>query len=263
MVDARLPLFSVVTVCLNPGKNLGRTVDSVLAQSFGHFEYLIKDGLSQDGTSSFNCSDSRVQFVSQPDNGIYDAMNQALRLCQGQYVNFLNAGDTFHVSNALSTVADCLKDRDSPDLIYVDRYNEKLDVVTHYPPSLSPWYLFRKPVCHQAVFVKRDILLGVGGFDTRFHILADYDVLMKLVLTRGASYTHCPIVAVKYQDDGISSDPRNRSQKLNELQRLRSTHFTGVQQFVYGLLWRSTLPGMRIRLVQQDRIQWLRRLLAH
>lgn len=264
MIDMRLPLFSIITVSLNPGEDLGKTVESVLSQEFDCFEYVIKDGLSQDGTRTFTCSDPRVKFVSQPDNGIYDAMDQALGLCRGQYVNFLNAGDTFRVLNALSAVADCLlEEQDFPDLVYVDMFNEKLDVIMHYPPSLGPWYLFRRPVCHQAVFVKRDVLLSVGGFDTSFRILADYDVLMKLVLARKASHAHCPIVAVNYKDDGMSSDPRNRLQKLNEVQRLRESYFTGMQRVFYGILWRSTLPGVRIRLVHQGRIRWLRRLLYH
>lgn len=260
MMDTQQPLFSIVTVCLNPGPDLPKTVESVISQDFDAFEYLIKDGLSQDGTEGFECSDPRVHFVSRPDGGIYGAMNQALGLCKGQYVNFLNAGDTFRVCNALSEVARALEAEDYPDMVYTDRYNERLDVVTRYPASLTPWYLFRRPVCHQTLFVKRSILLDIGGFDTSFRILADYDVLMKLVLERKVSYVHCPIVAVSYKDNGISSASRNRLRKLDELRRLRKAHFTGRQRLLYSLLWRSTLPGVRIRLVQQDRVRWLREL---
>jgi glycosyltransferase involved in cell wall biosynthesis len=261
-MGTQLPLFSIVTVCLNPGQDLAKTVGSILAQDYRPFESVIKDGLSQDGTQDFACSDPRVTFVSQADGGIYDAMNQALDLCRGRYVNFLNAGDTFRVRHALSRVADLLEEHAYPDMVYVDRYNEKLDAVTHYPPSLSPWYLFRRPVCHQALFVKRSLLLCVGGFDTTFRIFADYDVLMKLVLAKKASHVHCPLVAVSYKDDGVSSAPRNRRQKLNELQRLREAHFTRTQRLLYGIIWRGTLPGIRIRLVHQDRIRCLRRVLC-
>jgi len=261
-MDSQLPFFSIVTVCLNPGKDLPKTVESILAQDYRHFESVIKDGLSQDGTKDFDCSDPRVTFVSRPDGSIYDAMNQALDLCSGHYVNFLNTGDTFRVRNVLSEVADLLEEHAYPDMVYVDRYNEKLDAVTHYPPSLSPWYLFRKPVCHQALFVKRSILLSMGGFDTTFRIFADYDVLLKLLLAKKASYIHCPVVGVNYKDDGVSSEPRNRRQKLNELRRLRKAYFTRTQRVLYGIIWRSTLPGIRIQLVYQDRIRWLRKLLC-
>lgn len=262
MMNTRQPLFSIVTVCLNPGKDLPRTVESVLSQDFADFEYIIKDGVSQDGTEGFECSDPRVTFVSQPDGGIYDAMNQALALCRGRYINFMNTGDTLRISDALSAVARLLKTTAYPDIAYVDRYNEKLDIVTHYPASLTPWYLFRRPVCHQALFVKRSLLLRLGGFDTRYRILADYDVLIKLALVEKASHVHCPLVAVTYKDDGVSSDPRNRRQKLDEVKRLRRAHFSLLQRCIYGALWQATLPAVRIRLIQQRQIPWLRRALA-
>lgn len=261
MIDMQPPLFSIVTVCLNPGKDLDRTVESVLSQDFDCFEYVIKDGLSQDGTRIFDCSDARVRFVSQPDRGIYDAMNQALGLCRGQYVNFLNAGDTFRVRNALSAVADCLEAQDFPDLVYVNRYNEMLEEISHYPPSLSPWFLFRKPVCHQAEFVKRSALLSIGGFDTGIPVMADYDALLKLVLNKKVRHGVCPIVAVNYQDDGNSSNPKNHLQKMREHQQFRRTYFTWMQRILFGIAYHGTLPGIRMRLMQQGWFRWLRRLL--
>lgn len=254
-------LFSIVTVCLNPGKDLSRTVKSVLSQDYGNFEYIIKDGLSEDGTTEFSCSDPRVSFVSQADEGIYDAMNQALELCSGKYVNFLNAGDTFRVNDTLSEAANLLEEEEYPPIVYVDRYNEKLDAVTHYPSTLSPWYLFRRPVCHQALFVRRRLLSRVGGFDTSFRILADYDVLLNLVLEKQVRYAHCPIIGVSYQDDGMSSNPENREQKMSEVQRLRKRYFPWIQRMVYSIIWRGTLPGVRIRLVRQEQFPWLRKML--
>lgn len=257
----QLPLFSIVTVCLNPGEDLLKTVRSVLSQEYDGFEYIIKDGLSDDETRHFDCSDCRLNFVSQPDEGIYDAMNQALKLCKGRYVLFLNAGDALYLPSALSEVADLLRREEYPDFAYVDRYNEKMDVVTRYPFPLSAWFLFRRPVCHQALFVKRDTLLLLGGFDTDLQLLADYDVLMNLVLEKKARYAHCPIVGVSYKDDGVSSDLGNRRQKMSELRQLRETYYTPLQRMIYGLAWRATLPELRVRLLHQIHFSWLRRIL--
>jgi glycosyltransferase involved in cell wall biosynthesis len=253
------PLFSIVTVCLNPGEALTRTVNSVLTQDFDNFEYVIKDGLSHDGTSYLVHSDSRVKLVSQQDSGIYDAMNQALSICSGQYVNFLNAGDSFRINHALYSVAGCLKSKKYPDLIYTDRNNEKLKAISNYPPSLTSWFLFRKPVCHQAVFVKRDILVRIGGFDTSYQLFADYDALVKLVLMNKIRNIHCPVVAVNYEDGGISY--HNPLVRKHEHQRIRKTYFSRLQRFIFGLAYGSTLPGIRIPLVYQERIPWLRKFL--
>jgi hypothetical protein len=81
-------------------------------------------------------------------------------------------------------------------------------------------------------------------------------------LANKASHLHCPIVGVAYQDDGVSSDRRNHLRKQNELRRLRKAHFTRTQRLLYGIIWRGTLPGIRIRLVHQDRIRCLRRVLC-
>ena len=261
-MDSQLPFFSIVTVCLNPGEDLPRTVTSVLFQDFHHYEYIIKDGLSQDGTERSHYADPRVSFISQADTGIFDAMNQALELCNGRYVNFLNAGDSFANQHVLSEVARFLIENQYPDIAYVDRYNERFDAVTQYPTELGPWYLFRKPVCHQALFVSRSFLLRLGGFDTTFPILADYDLLLNLLLAENASHIHCPMVGVNYQDGGNSSAPRNQRLKHDEVRRLRETYFSRRQRFFYGIIWRSTLPGLRVQLVHQQRLPWLRKALV-
>lgn len=257
------PFFSIVTVCLNPGSELIKTADSVLSQDFKDYEYVIKDGGSDDGTERYMSGDSHVRFVSSPDEGIYHAMNQALAMCGGKYVNFMNAGDTFAVNNALRNVAECCIRNSWPDFLYVDRYNERFKAITYYPSKLSLWYLFRKPVCHQTLFVRRNLLEQLGGFDTNFRILADYDVLLKLALEEKGRHSHCPIVGVNYKDDGVSSNPGNRHGKLTELYRLRKSHFTLKQRLFFGLLWRCTLPAIRIRMARQDKIRLLRKLFVH
>jgi glycosyltransferase involved in cell wall biosynthesis len=260
-MNSRLPLFSIVTVCLNPGQELPKTVASVLSQDFPDFEYVIKDGVSQDGTEHNSYADPRVTFISQADTGIYDAMNQALALCSGRYVNFLNAGDSFANPHVLGEVARVLDENQYPDVAYVDRYNEKFEAVTHYPSALSPWFLFRKPICHQALFVSHRTLSKMGGFDTTFRIFADYDLLLKSLLVEKAYHVHCPLVGVNYQDGGVSSAPKNRRLKQEELRRLRGTYFNRRQRFFYGIVSSSTLPGLRVRLMHQQRVPWLSRVI--
>ena len=88
--------FSIVVVCLNPGEKLAATINSILAQQYGNYEIIIKDGGSKDGSIEKLPADSRIRLFSEKDSGIYDAMNQALSRINGQYVLFLNCGDLFY-----------------------------------------------------------------------------------------------------------------------------------------------------------------------
>ena len=102
--------FSIITVVYNDLDNLKKTCRSVSRQTFDDYEHLIIDGGSDDGTldflKSFSASDSHVRFISEKDNGIYDAMNKAIAMAEGDYILFLNAGDRFHERDTLSKIAD-------------------------------------------------------------------------------------------------------------------------------------------------------------
>ncbi|MGL5637387.1 MAG: glycosyltransferase, partial [Bacteroidales bacterium] len=98
------PLFSIITVTYNAGNLLIPTMDSISAQTYKDYEYIIVDGCSKDHTLSLIESRKReiTTFLSEPDKGIYDAMNKALRLATGEYILFMNAGDTLHSADTLS-----------------------------------------------------------------------------------------------------------------------------------------------------------------
>ena len=93
--------FSIIVVCLNAGQELLRTVDSILGQTYPHFEIIVKDGMSSDGFVEKLPGDERIRVVRQKDKGIYDAMNQAIPLVSGDYVLFLNCGDYFYNEKVL------------------------------------------------------------------------------------------------------------------------------------------------------------------
>jgi glycosyltransferase involved in cell wall biosynthesis len=257
------PLFSIVTVCLNPGDDLAPTVDSVLNQAFDDYELLIKDGGSEDGTQTIQWDDPRIRVESSTDGGIYSAMNRALELCDGNYVLFLNAGDTFASSDVLSQVAEFCASSDAPDIVYGDVYNKRFKTIMRYPDRLTPGFLYRKTLCHQVTFVRRSCIVSIGGFsDMRYRILADYDLLCRLVLQCGASSKHVPCVAVCYKDGGLSASSKMAHLKRRETNMIRTTYFSLVQRIVRGALWHATLPSVRIWLIQNCRHPLFRRSYA-
>ena len=239
-------LFSVVTVCLNPGNDLEKTVYSVLRQDFQDFHYVIKDGGSSDGTQFFTHLDPRILFRSKKDDGIYPAMNEAIDLCRGKYILFLNAGDTFYSDGVLSDLSSYCSKTNSPMVVYLNVFNEKLGISKLYPNRLSRRLLFRRPICHQSTYVRRDCFNKFGKFDTSYRILADYDFLCRLIIQNGADHLHCPIIGTSYQDDGFSSHLGNRFLKKAEMDQIRRKYFSGFERLFLGFLFALTFPDLRI-----------------
>ena len=120
------PTFSIVTVCYNAEAELEDTIQSVIAQTYRHVEYIIVDGASKDGTLAIieRYKGRIARVVSEPDKGLYDAMNKGLRLATGDYVCFLNAGDCFHEDSTLQRMADTLTKAELPDVLDTAVYDE-------------------------------------------------------------------------------------------------------------------------------------------
>ena len=127
--------FSLIVVALNAGEKLKETVDSVLSQSFGEYEIVVKDGGSKDGSVEALPSDERICIYVEKDTGIYDAMNQAVAKAQGEYILFLNCGDSFYNERVLERAAECIDKHQSerPLVVYGDTYGAKNDVMIVAP----------------------------------------------------------------------------------------------------------------------------------
>ncbi|PRY74213.1 glycosyltransferase family 2 protein [Marivita geojedonensis] len=172
------PWVSVVTVCRNARELLPETIESVIAQDFDDFEYIVVDGASDDGSLEVidNYREFIDQFVSEPDKGVYDAMNKAAAQALGKYIIFINAGDVFATDNVLS-----LARRISPDeadFLYGISYwinDGKLsDWKTR--PLNEMWK--RNAFSHQSLF-SRTNLLKRRPFDTSLKIVADYKFIFE------------------------------------------------------------------------------------
>lgn len=173
--------FTIITVCYNAENDIRRTIDSVLTQTYTEFQYIIKDGLSTDSTlkiiQEMTAQDDRVWVESSEDGGIYDAMNQAVRRAEGDFVFFLNAGDTFYDCEVLSKVGRAI-DQDSVDILYGDILFEKKEgnwIKKYRNIYRYKWiYLLGDCICHQAMFAKKT-LFEEKVFDTKYRICADRD----------------------------------------------------------------------------------------
>lgn len=224
--------ITVVTVCYNAEEDIRETIVSVLAQSSNNYEYIIKDGNSKDKTvelaeaykSVFSEKNIHYSIISEPDDGIYSAMNLAAKKAQGDYVIYMNAGDRFCGEDVLEKIYDKMENHHD-DIIYGDsyEYTERGELKLKRCMYLKQ-ILRVMPFCHQAVFVRRSLLLE-EPFDLSYKIGADYNSFLRFYLAKRRFY-YCRFPICVYDTNGISAirvvDTKQeiwRSQKENNVIR--------------------------------------------
>lgn len=237
------PLFSIVTVTLNCAEDAARTAANVLTQSFGDYQYVVKDGGSTDGTPE-RVRALGVTVHETPDTSVYQAMNQALRLCTGRYICFMNAGDLFPSPETLAQVAETIRKADDPDFAYgdVQSYTDHPLLLAgqepsgvreiQYPERINRFYLFRRMICHQAWFVRRTLYLERGGLDEHYKLLADYAFLMGMFSGKRVRYVHIPAVTAIFQGGGLSE--RQTSVAAAERTVIQRRAFSRMERLLYG-----------------------------
>ena len=220
-------LFSIITVTYNAGKVLNATLKSVNEQSFRDFEYLIIDGASTDDTLSL-VEQARIPAAtvwSEPDKGLYDAMNKAIDRAKGQYLIFLNAGDAFATAETLALIA--MKAQDKPDVIYgqtqlVDATGNVVGMRHLTAPEHLSWQSFKDGmlVCHQAFIARRELC---PHYDLNYRFSADYDWCIK-VLRKSDSCAYVgdePIIS--YLSEGLTTE--NYKKSLRERYRIMCHYY--------------------------------------
>jgi len=245
-------LITIITVCKNPGKSIQKTVESVLTQSFANIEYIVIDGASTDGTAawlkSFNSPDPSInserpslskrgrlmesfKFISEPDTGIYNAMNKGINLATGKYLLFLNAGDYLVNNDIILEVVKNIDDNVQNCGIYFgniisedpetgNRYNSTNRLININSVKLFFWC-----IPHAASFIKRDLIKHVGGYEEHFKIAGDYDFFLKAYHIEKAVILHIPVTVSVFGTDGISSKNSRllRSEDLQIIKRYYGT----------------------------------------
>jgi len=257
------PLFSIITVTFNPGEGLARTVDSLSAQRCRDFEQIIKDAGSTDGSVqqlARQAKDYTPIVICQPDNGIFDAMNQALDHASGKYVLFLNAGDLLFDGGVLEQVAKVVTQEVDLGLVYGDYFSGPLQLVVKSPKRLSGFFLYRTTLCHQSCFAAREQIEKLGRFDTTYPVVADYDLLLRMVLGASVPYQYLPKTLCWYLGGGSSTQPVNAWRGGREAQTFRRRYFRPMERLLYGCLRAASLPYLRIELMRSRRLATLQKM---
>ncbi|NDV55378.1 glycosyltransferase [Parabacteroides sp. 52] len=213
------PVFSIITVTYNASQWLERTILSILSQSYPHIEYIVIDGNSTDGTVELikQYASGISYWQSEPDKGLYDAMNKGLLRATGDYVWFINAGDTLYTADTLQEIVTSLKKKVSlPDVMYgdtmiVDAQGAPIGLRRLRPPKRLTWKSFRKGmlVNHQSFIAKKEI---APLYNTTYRLVADYDWCIQC-LQRAQSVHNTFRVLSNFLEAGMSSVERKASLK--------------------------------------------------
>lgn len=222
------PKFSVITVCYNAEATLEDTIQSVISQTYHHVEYIIVDGASKDRTMDIvnRYRDRIAVVVSEPDKGLYDAMNKGIRLATGDYLCFLNAGDSFHEDDTLQQMVHSIHTLQLPDVLYgetelVDHEGHFLRMRRLQAPEHLTWKSFRQGmlVCHQAFFARRDLVMP---YDLRYRFSADFDWCIK-IMKKSKVLHNTHLTLIDYLAEGMTT--RNHQASLKERFLIMARHY--------------------------------------
>jgi glycosyltransferase involved in cell wall biosynthesis len=242
-----LPKLSVITIVYNNVQDIERTMLSVLNQTYKNIEYIVIDGGSTDGTKELiaKYQSQLTKYLSEPDKGIYDAMNKGLALASGDYVLFMNSGDEIY---APITVAEVFDSSDSADIYYgetemFDAQWRSLGQRRHCAPEVFNWRSFRygMSISHQAIYVRRSI---VEPFDLRYKYSADIDWIIKAA-KRASSIVNTHMYVAKYLVGGISKKKHLAS--LKERFRIFTKYYGLIPNVINHIFIAANLLGYYVR----------------
>lgn len=229
--------LSVITVNYNDRTGLTRTIRSVVEQSFENFEYIIVDGGSSDGSVEIikHFEEKISYWVTEPDTGIYNAMNKAIEVARGEYCIFMNSGDSFYDSEVLQKV---FSEFPTEDIICGDTYT--INDTKSAPKEITLEYLFSHSICHQSAFIKTS-LMKKYKYDEKYKIVADRKFFLQTLILENCTYRPINVKIVNYDLSGYSS--KNPHLSRMEYDQVLEELFPARIRIDYGRRERGVLYG--------------------
>jgi len=219
--------LSIITINFNNHLGLSQTINSVKEQSFQDYEWIVIDGSSTDGSKELieQYSNHFSFWCSEPDKGIYHAMNKGIDHATGEWLLFLNSGDCLY---SLDTLEKVFEQNFSEDVIYGDRViiqNDK-EIINRYPDTLGLDFFYHYFLCHQATFYRRELFESCR-YDESYAIAGDWAFFIDLMF-KGKTFKHIDIPIVLYDNNGISSQYSEK--QIAEINRVRNEKFPVIFQ---------------------------------
>ena len=261
--------FSIIITALNPGDRLLPTLNSVLEQTFGDYEVIIKDGGSGDGSlcrmpdgswavtgaDGGALREERIRILRREDKGIYDGMNQALPLIRGSYVLFLNCGDRLYDRFVLERTAAGIREKpEGPWRIYYgDQFNQLTGSQVHSAPGLDDFALYRNVPCHQVCFYDAG-LFRERGYDTDYKVRADYEHFLWSLYEKKAEAVYLPVTVAVYEGGGFSETRENRRRSALEHRVITRFYMGRRKSACFRFIMLVTLAPLRTWMAENPRL---------
>ena len=219
-------VVSIITINYNNLEGLKKTMKSVLEQTYGNIEYIVIDGGSTDGSKEYieEHSESLAYWVSEPDKGIYNAMNKGIDKASGNYLLFLNSGDWLVDNGAIGEIE---PERFQKDVIScnIQVIGGERDFIKCPPPEISFSYLFRDTLPHQSTFIKKSLFKKLGYYDENLTIVADWKFFILALCKFNATYGYIQKVISTFNLEGLSSQKENQINFKKERQIVLKKEF--------------------------------------
>lgn len=227
-----IPKISVVTVVWNDAVGIERTIQSVINQTYENIEFIVIDGGSTDGTVDvIKKYEEQIDYwISEKDEGIYDAMNKGISVATGMWVNFMNAGDIFVDKNILSNIN--LNDLSEYVLIYGNKIQNGQII---YPLDIKKLEIGEIHANHQSMFFNKELLSNELVYDTRYKIYADYELVNKIYKKDKSLIKYIDLTIADFEGNGVSSIPS--FQKRKDKYSIIYSHY-GLKYLIKSMIYR-------------------------
>lgn len=232
--------LSIITINYNNAVGLKKTIQSVFSQSFHEFEYIIIDGGSTDGSSEIikQHSEKITYWVSEPDKGIYNAINKGISKATGDYLIFLNSGDCFFDTNSIQNCYNFMTKFSGADIYYGDIFvvntNGKGDYLKKLPRNLDLNYFEKATINHQASLIKAELFKEFGLYPESYKLASDYWLFLKSLLNNKV-YRYLDFPMVIYDNSGLSATNYESYKEEKEI------------------IWKSLVPECVLDLISENK----------
>lgn len=221
--------ISIITVSKNNSSGLEKTIASVISQRYQPYEHIVIDG-GDDVKSKevLEKYDNKILYLSEPDLGIYNAMNKGIDMCSGDYILFLNSGDHFTCENSLEFWVKKISNKNAS--IYFARIlwhsfaNHDLSVSDHNYLDKS-WHLIYDNFPHSASMYQRKLFNDFGKYDESYIIMSDYEFNLRVLLNKGVTFHYSSLIVSTFYANGVSVDSLNKSIRDKENKLIREKYF--------------------------------------
>ncbi len=218
------PTFSIITVCFNEKNGIAATCESVISQTYGAYEWIVVDGGSTDGTVDILASyhENMRVFISESDDGIYDAMNKGIEQASGDYLIFMNGGDRFSGPDVLATVAQA----PAHDLIVGNMTGDGSDAFDRIAPNeLALDFFMKSCLPHQSTYIAKSLFEQCGHYDTSYKIVADLEFFIRVFREAQPTYLKIDQILAYFDISGLTTHMKYKWKKKHEDHLVRYAYF--------------------------------------